>query len=125
MADSCADSDEDFQPNGDENFLDNVPGKSQVKQINVNPKDWDYECAVLRVVSCLLILCIILFQTYVDYKAFRMLEFSEDDYDELLPLGSSCSPDTIFVWPSKGHGDLWTWEPADRTLKVNTTLFIR
>ncbi|XP_062583369.1 uncharacterized protein LOC134245125 [Saccostrea cucullata] len=125
MADSCADSDDDSQSNGDENCQDNLPGKSQVKQTNVNPKDWDYECAVLRVVSCLLILCIILFQTYMDYRAFQMLEFSKDDYDELLPLGSPCASDTIFVWPSKGHGDLWAWEPADRTLKVNTTLFIR
>lgn len=57
---------------------------------------------------------------------FQEMEFSRRDYEEeLLYWESQCSSGNIFVWPSKGHGDLWVWEPVDQTLKVNTTLFVR
>lgn len=47
------------------------------------------------------------------------------EYEEFLSLDPLCSSRTIFVWPSEGQGDFWAWEPLEKTLKVNTTLFVR
>lgn len=53
------------------------------------------------------------------------MELYTIEYEEFLSLDPSCSSKTIFVWPSKGQGDFWAWEPLEKTLKVNTTLFVR
>ncbi|XP_022339106.2 uncharacterized protein LOC111134416 [Crassostrea virginica] len=115
--------------NKEENLEENPSGKAQIhNQTNRkdNKRSWDTECKVLRLSLCFLILCLIFLQSCMDYKAFKEMEFSSRDYEEeFLYWESQCSSGNIFVWPSKGHGDLWVWEPVDQTLKVNTTLFVR
>lgn len=71
---------------------------------------------------------------YINFKNFwfffsfwikQEMELFKMEYEEFLSLDPLCSSRTIFVWPSEGQGDFWAWEPLEKTLKVNTTLFVR
>lgn len=69
----------------------------------------------------------LIFKTF-DFFSFcikQEMELYKIEYEEFLSLDPLCSSRTIFVWPSEGQGDFWAWEPLEKTLKVNTTLFVR
>lgn len=128
--DTCADCDESrcSLSNIEDNFGENCTRKvhAQKQALKVENEHWDINYTVLRVFVCLLILFCIILQNYMDYRALKQeMELYTIEYEEFLSLDPSCSSKTIFVWPSKGQGDFWAWEPLEKTLKVNTTLFVR
>nr|XP_034313408.1 uncharacterized protein LOC105331020 isoform X2 [Crassostrea gigas] len=134
--------------NIEDNFGENCTRKvhAQKQALKVENEHWDINYTILRVFVCLLILFCIILQNYMDYRALKgkkgggncsynethqmlydilEMELYTIEYEEFLSLDPSCSSRTIFVWPSKGQGDFWAWEPLEKTLKVNTTLFVR
>lgn len=128
--DTCADCDEsrcslsNIEDNLDENCTRKVHAQKQA--LKVENEHWDPNYTILRVLVCLLILFCIILQNYMDYRALKQeMELYKMEYEEFLSLDPLCSSRTIFVWPSEGQGDFWAWEPLEKTLKVNTTLFVR
>lgn len=129
--DTCADCDESRRcslSNIEDNLGENCTRKvhAQKQALKVENENWDHKYTVLRVFVCLLILFCIILQNYMDYRALKQeMELYKIEYEEFLSLDPLCSSRTIFVWPSEGQGDFWAWEPLEKTLKVNTTLFVR
>ncbi|XP_048728205.1 oxidoreductase HTATIP2-like [Ostrea edulis] len=80
MADSCADGDEDSRDslsNEEETIQGNLPGTGQVpkQSLKQDPQGWDCECAAIRAFFCFLILCVVILQSYLDYREFQAPKF--------------------------------------------------